>query len=189
VTVEISAFLDRKLARRFRTYDTDGDGFIERRDFVEAATRLAEEFGLVPESPVRQRLDALCLGLWEHLSTVTDTDDDGRIGPAEYKAAFAAGLLETPASFDDGYRPFLDVIMEIADEDGDGRLVADEHVRWTGSLMSLPDADAREVFRRLDQDGDGFVTTDDLLAAIRDYYFDDTPDSTGSWLLGPLDPA
>ncbi|HEY3607722.1 MAG TPA: EF-hand domain-containing protein [Pseudonocardiaceae bacterium] len=187
--MEISAFLDRKLARRFRTYDTDGDGFIERRDFVEAATRLAEEFGLVPESPVRQRLDALCLGLWEHLSTVTDTDDDGRIGPAEYKAAFAAGLLETPASFDHGYRPFLDVIMEIADEDGDGRLVADEHVRWTGSLMSLPDADAREVFRRLDQDGDGFVTTDDLLAAIRDYYFDDTPDSTGSWLLGPLDPA
>ena len=39
-------------------------------------------------------------------------------GPAEYKAAFVAGLLETPTSFDEGYRPFLDVIMQIADVDG-----------------------------------------------------------------------
>ena len=187
--MEISAFLDRKLARRFRTYDTDGDGFIERGDFVAAAARLGDEFGRAPGSPVRQRLDELCVGLWEHLSAVTDTDGDGRIGPAEYKAAFAAGLLETPTSFDEGYRPFLDVIMQIADVDGDGKLVADDHVRWTGSLMSLPEADAREVFRRLDQDADGFITTDDLLEAIREYYFNDDPDSAGSWLLGPLDPA
>ena len=55
--------------------------------------------------------------------------------------------------------------------------------------MSLPETDAREVFRRLDRDADGFITTDDLLAAIREYYFDDGPDSAGSWLLGPLDPA
>ena len=41
-TMEISAFLDRKPARRFRTYDTDGDGFIEREDFVAAAARPGE---------------------------------------------------------------------------------------------------------------------------------------------------
>jgi len=122
-----------------------------------------EMISIHDRGPVRQRLDELCMGLWEHLSTVADTDGDGRIGPAEYKAAFAAGLLETPTSFDEGYRPFLDVIMQIADVDGDGKLVAEEHVRWTGSLMSLPETDARDVFRRLDQDADGFITTDDLL--------------------------
>jgi Ca2+-binding EF-hand superfamily protein len=187
--MEISAFLDRKLARRFLTYDTDGDGFIEREDFVAAAARLGEEFGHALDSPGRQRLDELCVQLWQHLSTVADADSDGRIGQAEYKAAFAAGLLETPTSFDEGYRPFLDAIMEIADVDGDGKLDVDEHVRWSGSLMSLPETDARAAFRRLDQDGDGFITTHDLLEAIREYYFNDDPDSGGSWLLGPLDPA
>lgn len=78
--------------------------------------------------------------------------------------------------------------MQIADADRDGRLTADDHVRWTGSLMGLPEADAREVFRRLDQDDDGSITTDDLLEAIREYYFNDDPNSAGSWLLGPLDP-
>jgi Ca2+-binding EF-hand superfamily protein len=43
--LEISPFLDRKLARRFRTYDNDGDGFIEREDFEQAAARMSKAFG------------------------------------------------------------------------------------------------------------------------------------------------
>jgi EF hand len=58
--------------------------------------------------------------------------------------------------------------MAVADTDGDGMLDADEHVRWTGSLMNLPEADAREIHRRLDTDGDGFITAQDLLRAIHD---------------------
>ena len=187
--MEMSAFLDRKLARRFATYDSDGNGFIEREDFALAVARMADEFGHRPGSPARQRLHDLGLELWSHLVGVADADGDGRISEAEYKAAFAAGLLETPGSFDDGYRPFLDAIMEIADTDGDGRITHDEHIRWTGALMNLPATDAAEITRRLDGDGDGLITTDDLLEAIRAYYFDDDPaTSTGSWLLGPLEP-
>ncbi|WP_030257108.1 EF-hand domain-containing protein [Streptomyces violens] len=186
--MEISAFLDQKLARRFATYDSDGDGFIEREDFTSAVARTAEAFGHRPDSPARQRLHDLSLQLWSHLAKVADADGDGRISEAEYKSAFAAGLLETPGSFDDGYRPFLDAIMNIADADGDGKLTQDEHVRWTGALMNLPATDAAEVFRRLDGDADGLITTGDLLEAIREYYFNDDPQSTGSWLLGPLKP-
>ncbi|MBF6329557.1 hypothetical protein [Nocardia transvalensis] len=52
--------------------------------------------------------------------------------------------------------------------------------------MHLPADEAREIHRRLDTDGDGFVTTDDLLQAIHDYYFDENPEGVGSWLLGKL---
>ncbi|GII94330.1 EF-hand domain-containing protein [Sinosporangium siamense] len=186
--MEISPFLDRKLTRRFDTFDSDGDGFIAREDFELSVARLGREFGLEPETPPLRRLTELSLGLWAHLSTVADADADGRITVREYKKAFADGLLETPDSFDDGYLPFLEAIMAIADEDGDGRLSEDEQVRWTGALMGMPETDAKEVFRRLDHDGNGHITTDDLLEAIREFYFDDHPGSTGSWLLGPLDP-
>lgn len=185
-TTPPSTFLDRKLARRFRTYDLDGDGVIERRDFQHAADSMAEEFDQKPGSAAREQLTSLCLGLWEHLATVADHDDDGRISEAEYKAAFHSGLLETPESFDAGYVPFLHAIMDIADGDGDGKLTREEHVRWTGALMNLPATDAHEIARRLDADGDGLIGRDDLLAAIRAYYFDESPDSAGSWLLGPL---
>jgi Ca2+-binding EF-hand superfamily protein len=185
--MEISPFLDRKLARRFKTFDGNGNGFIERADLVEAAARMAEEFGHGADSAARRRLEDLSGGLWDHLAAVADADGDGRISESEYKAAFAAGLLETPESFDATYVPFLEAIMAIADADRDGKLTVDEQIRWTGSLMHLPEEDAREVFRRLDQDGDGYITTREMLEAIREYYFDERPGSAGAWLLGPLD--
>jgi hypothetical protein len=58
--------------------------------------------------------------------------------------------LETEESFEQGYRPFLDAIMAVADTDRDGMLNVDEYIGWTGALMHLPEADARECHRRLD---------------------------------------
>ncbi|MDZ8027111.1 MAG: EF-hand domain-containing protein [Nostoc sp. DedQUE11] len=180
-------FLDRKLSKRFRTFDDDRNGFIERSDFEMSVARLAEEFGHEEESPARQRLLEVCLGLWDHLLQVADTNTDGRISEAEYKAAFALGLLETTEAFDQSYMPYLSAIMDIVDQDQDGKLTVTDEIRWTGAMMHLCEQDAREVFRHLDQDADGFITTRDLLEAIRGYYFDDSLDSPGYWLLGPLD--
>jgi Ca2+-binding EF-hand superfamily protein len=181
--MQISDFLDRKLARRFQTFDYDGDGRIERSDFQTSATRLADEFDHSADSPARQRLMELSLGLWDHLVSVADADQDGTIDLDEYKNAFANGLLETEASFEQGYRPFLEVIMAVADTDGDGMLNAQEYVGWTGALMHLPEADARECHRRLDANGDGLVTTEDLLHAIHDYYFDEDPHGVAAGYL------
>ncbi|MFF7442690.1 hypothetical protein [Streptomyces sp. NPDC008122] len=75
----------------------------------------------------------------------------------------------------------------MADTDTDGQLSVGDHVRWTGSLMSLAAVDARQMHRRLDSGGDGRVTADHLVAAIRAYCFDEAPDSAGSRLLGQLD--
>ncbi|MVU76239.1 calcium-binding protein [Nocardia sp. ET3-3] len=184
--MEINDFLRRKLTRRFQTFDFDGNGRIERADFESSAARLAEEFGHGPDSPARKQLLELSLGLWEHLVSVADTDGDGSIDLGEYQRAFADGLLVTEQSFEQGYRPFLEAIMDIADTDGDGKLDVNEHIRWTAALMHLPEADARDIHRRLDTDGDGRITTDDLLHAIHDFYFDDDPNGVGSWLLGAL---
>jgi Ca2+-binding EF-hand superfamily protein len=180
-------FLDRKLSRRFRTFDDDRNGFIERFDFEMSVARLAEEFGHELESPARQRLLDLSLGFWEHLLQFADTNTDGRISETEYKTAFALGVLETTETFDQSYIPLLSAIMDIVDQDCDGKLTVTDEIRWTGAMMHLSEQDAREAFRRLDQDGDGFITTGDLLEAIRAYYFDDSSDSPGYWLLGPLD--
>ncbi|MFB2923723.1 EF-hand domain-containing protein [Aerosakkonema funiforme] len=152
-----------------------------------SVARLAEEFGHDSESPARQRLLDLSLDLWEHLLQVADTNSDGRISETEYKVAFALGLLETTETFDQNYMPFLSAIMDIVDQDGDGKLTVTDEIRWTGALMHLSEGDAREAFRRIDRDGDGFITTHELLEVIRAYYFDNSPDSPGYWLLGPLD--
>ena len=185
--MEISEFLDRKLSRRFKTFDQNRDGYIERDDFVIPVDRLASEFGLSADDERVSRLRALSIRLWEHLATVADVEHTGRITEAEYKDAFARGLLETPESFEAGYRPFLEAIMAIADHDADGKLALDEQIRWTVAFMALSENDPRETHRRLDSDGDGYITTDDLLDGIRGFYFDEGPDSPGSWMMVELD--
>lgn len=100
-------FLDRKLSKRFRTFDNDRNGFIEQSDFEISVARLAEEFGHDEESPARQRLLEVCLDLWDHLLQVADTNTDGRISEAEYKTAFVLGLLETTEAFDQTIRNSL----------------------------------------------------------------------------------
>lgn len=185
--MHITAFLDRKLTRRFETYDSDQDGYVERSDFEQAGARTTAAFGLSDDDLRAKRFQEQLLGVWDHLYAVTDANDDERISLGEYKAAFALGLLERPESFDDVYLPFLDSLMAVADHDGDGHLGVDEYVRWTGALMNLPPSVARGVHARLDHDGDGLISTDDLLAAIRAYYFSEDPEGPGAWLLGPLD--
>lgn len=184
--MEITAFLARKLARRFRTYDSDGDGFIGREDFTQAAERTTKAFGLADDDPKAVRFHNALIGLWEHLSSVTDQGHNGRISLEEYKKAFANGLLETPESFDEGYVPFLDAVMAIADEDGDGKLTVEEHVTWTGALMNLPETDARVIHDMLSGE-DGLTSTQALLEAIREFYFSEDPTKAGNWLLGSLD--
>ncbi|MFS8103958.1 EF-hand domain-containing protein [Lentzea alba] len=185
--MEITAFLDRRLTRRFETYDSDQDGFIERSDFEQAGSRTVAEFGLSADDLRAKRLHEHLLGVWDRLSAVTDTNDDDRISLTEYKTAFAHRLLERPESFDDTYLPFLDTLMAVADHDGDGHLGVDEYVRWSVALVNIPPSAARAAHARLDHDGDGLISTDDLLAAIRAFYFSEDPDGPGAWLFGPLD--
>ena len=180
--MEITPFLDRKLTHRFRTHDIDGDGFIERSDFEESVTTLGAEFGHDPDSPELQELMRLSVGLWEKLAAA-DTDHDGRISEAEYKATFAATLISDPDSLEQGYIPYIAAILRIADADGDGRLTAADQVRWTRALMRLPEEHVRDGFRQTDTDGDGYITTAEVLDGVRGYYNDHDPASAAAWTL------
>jgi Ca2+-binding EF-hand superfamily protein len=180
--MEITPFLDGKLGHRFRTHDADGDGFIQRSDFEESAARLGAEFGHEPDSPTLQSLMRLSVQLWDKLATA-DTDHDGRISEAEFKAAFAAALLDEPGALEQGYLPYVEAILRIADADGDGRLTVDDQVRWTRALMRLPEEHVRDGFRQTDTDGDGYITTGEVLDGVRGYYFDLDPGSAAAWTL------
>ncbi|WP_434445270.1 EF-hand domain-containing protein [Lentzea sp. E54] len=184
--MKTTAFLDRRLRRRFEIYDRNRDGYVERSDFDLASARLTSAFGLTADDLRAKRFHEQLLGVWGHLAAVADVNDDGRMSLAEYRTAFVRGLLGRPEAFDDVYVPYLDALLAVADHDGDGLLGVDEHVRWSRALMDVSEADAQAVHARLDHDGDGMIGAEDLLAALRAYYFSEDEDGPGAWLLGPL---
>ena len=99
----------REAARaEFERYDSDGDGMLTPEEVRQANQALGAGAATDPEVTA--------------FIAAADQDRDGRISVEEYKKAFANGLLETPESFDEGYVPFLDALMAIADEDDDAGL-------------------------------------------------------------------
>jgi hypothetical protein len=181
----MSDFLDLKLARRFATWDRDGNGFLEEADFVKGADRLGEAFGHAEDSPQRRRMRDLCLDLWQQMARIADFDRNGRITPEEYGRAFSELVLVKPGAFDAAYTPVIDALTAMADHDGDGKLDQQEYRAWFVSAFGLSEHDADTAFDKVDSDHDGHVTRSEMVAAIHDYYFSDDPEAPGNWLLGP----
>jgi Ca2+-binding EF-hand superfamily protein len=180
----ISPLVESKLERRFHTYDTDGNGVIERRDFELVPERVAMAFGLPADDRRIIQLRAVLLGVWSRLAETSDSDGDGRITMEEYKTGFAQHVLIDQQAYARAYQPFIDTMMEIADVDGNGRVTSDEYVRWYTALMCISPAEARESFTHLDRDGDGAITHQEMTDAVLEYYFSEDPDAPGNWMTG-----
>jgi Ca2+-binding EF-hand superfamily protein len=178
-----SAFHEQKANRFFSAIDANGDGLVDQADVDQAVARFGEAFGPAPSSPALQRLTQA----YSAVLALGDTDDDGRIGFDDFKNV-GPDVSENPAGIQ-AVRSLFDAMVQIVDGDGDGKLTKDEYARLFAIRLGVPEDRAHEAFSKLDTDGDGLVSTDQIVEAVREYDFNDDPASSGSWLLGPLGPG
>jgi Ca2+-binding EF-hand superfamily protein len=175
---------DRKLERAYGQLDIDGNGYVERDDIVGLGARLLVGFGESPTSTkgrsIIDRFDAL----WTTLAAQLDADHDGRILVDEYRQAMTAAFIEG-TEFDRVFRPAAMAISELCDVDGDGVVSAEEFGVAQNAFGTSAD-DAAAAFGKLDTNGSGTLTVDELVEAARDFYTSDDPDAAGNWLFGPL---
>lgn len=171
----ISHLPAQTLVMRFRHWDRNQNGYLERADIEASARRLGEAFGRAPQSPEQRALDQSCRRLWEILARRADIDLDGRIGKDEFVAAFSDGVLADPGTFDRVYRTLLENVVDVADTTGDGVLNREEYLRLMRTWYDAHEIDAVEAFRRLDRDGDGLLSREDLLRSATDFYLSDDP--------------
>ncbi|MCW2948970.1 MAG: calcium-binding protein [Actinoallomurus sp.] len=171
----ISEFPVRTLAARFQHWDRDHNGYIEWSDLEESARRVGEAFGQAADSPEQRALTKSCRQLWQTLARHADVDLDGRISQDEYVAAFSSEVMAEADAFDRVYRALLEDVVNLADANGDGKLNEEEYLRLLRSWYNADESDGAPAFRRLDRDGDGFLTHDELIQSATDFYFSDDP--------------
>ncbi|MFE7096796.1 EF-hand domain-containing protein [Streptomyces erythrochromogenes] len=122
---------------------------------------------------------------WQDLFTELDLDRDGRVTPEEYKLDMTRLYAQGGPAYDRSFRPMMRAILTIVDTDGDGVISPEEFHRAQEAFDTDPSpAHAEALFRRIDADGDGTLTLDELLGAVRDYYTGTDEDAPGNLLFG-----
>jgi Ca2+-binding EF-hand superfamily protein len=179
----LTDFQKKKLSVWFRICDTDGNGVLERSDYEQMTSRLITANGLQAGSPVADRIRAAYMEAWSKTEKLADADHDGKVTLEEFLGAMEGKLADKTV-----YKHLVDdqtaTIVELTDHDRDGRIVEADFVANLRAYGQTEEA-ARAAFRKLDRDGDGFLTKEELIASVQEFLFSEDPEARGNWLLGP----
>lgn len=177
--------LDRKLARAFTHLDADRSGVIDADDIIALGSRLLTALAEPTDSPKAERVMGGLADFWQDLFTELDIDRDGKVTPEEYKQGMTRLYAQGGPAYDRSFRPMMNAILTIVDTDGDGLISPQEFHRAQEAFDTrLSPADTEALFRRIDANGDGCLTVDELLAAVREYYTGTDEDAPGNLLFG-----
>lgn len=179
----VNDLLDRKLAASFTHLDADRDGFVDRADITRIADRMLEAFK-VPEVSGKGAayVDGL-LRFWESIEEACgNADETGRITARQYRDGLR-DAFDTPDKASRGLRPMAEATVELVDNDNDGRISRPEF-QTALRIFGIEASESATAFAKLDTNGDGHITTDELQVAINDFYLGTDPDAPGNWLFG-----
>lgn len=181
----LSRLQKRKAKYYFHLIDEDGNGLIEASDFALRAHRLATEQEVTGDEE-REALRREVVAWWDHLCTIADFDGDARITLSEWttywrilQKAVEDGERTAIATLDRAARGTLRAI----DQDGQGRVSQEDYACW---LTAWGVAESNEAFERLDRGKKGYLTVEDVVVAVREFYLSDDPMAPGNLLYGPL---
>lgn len=161
---------DTRLKRRFELWDSNGDGTIDRSDYETEARRILKAFGEQETSPKGRALLSAYLGMWDKLAGKAKVGAQGKVTLQQFTEVSEKEIVEGgDAGFDRNLRPTIEAIVNMCDTDGDGEVNPAEFKRWM-KAVGVDERQADSAFRQIDSNGNGQLTIEELVTAVRDYH-------------------
>ncbi|NYH54659.1 MULTISPECIES: EF-hand domain-containing protein [Nocardiopsis] len=155
-----------RLEERFRLWDNNGNGAIERSDFENEANGIISRLGAEGTAKGNALREAY-LGMFDQLAAAAGSQrmtKDQFVRVAEQKI-----IGRGDAGFAEIVQPTIQAIVDVLDVDGSGEISPSEMEKWFDAI-GLGGAEATRAFSELDTDGSGRLSTAELVAAVRDYH-------------------
>lgn len=165
----VTSEYERRIAARFAVFDQDGNGYIDREDFSQAAKALLAEFGTAARSDRGQALYIGAEAFWQGMAGIADRDGDQRITREEFVGGAVKRLRDNPDRFAEIARPFLQAALAVADTTGDGAVGVENTARVLKVLGVAEDL-AATAAASLGADGDGRIGEEEVVRAFARYF-------------------
>jgi len=158
-----------RLERRFMLWDTNGDGRIERSDWEAEARRILKSFGEDEKAPRGRAVLTSYLHMWDYLASLAGPGAQSLTLDQFKQVAHDHIVNPGDAGFSNVLRPTIRAIADLCDTDGDGKISPQEFKVWIRAV-GADVSSADDIFERIDENSDGYLTVDELVQAVRDYH-------------------
>ncbi|CAL9486780.1 Calerythrin [Actinosynnema sp. ALI-1.44] len=166
-----TAVKNERLEKRFDKWDVNGNGRIERSDLEAEAQRILKAFGEDQSSPQGRAVVDSFVGTFEYLAQRAGVGSNGSLDRNQFLQVIETEVFQGgDAGFGRVVRPMIQAILNLCDTDGDGEVTKAEFRRWM-EAVGVQGAQADKAFGQIDTNGNGSLTVDELVSAVKEYHF------------------
>ncbi|ACU37721.1 EF-hand domain-containing protein [Actinosynnema pretiosum subsp. pretiosum] len=166
-----TGIMQERLERRFDMWDSNHNGLNERSDYETEANNILRAFGEDASTPQGKALISSFTAMFEYFAEKAGVGPHGAMNKQQFMQVVEAEVFEGgDAGFSRAVRPTIQAIMNLIDTDGDGQINPVEFEKYL-RVIGVDDMSAQEAFAQIDTDGNGMLSIDELVDAVRAYHF------------------
>jgi len=178
-------FLAQKFARIFDYHDLTGDGKLDQADIDAYCKAFFAAYPDCPEDRKTQFQTQIRLNIDD---LVKSMDKDGVGYATRQQCIDHCFAIMTPDGVKykqlvEGYSTYL---VKVIDYSGDNKISLDEYLKWANCNPAVFKKSAEACFKKCDLNSDNFITPDEVVKCINQFFQSVNPEDPGNTFFGEL---
>ena len=178
----LSDFQKKKFTYLVKVMDPSGDGHIDDKDLELVVQRVAEVRGAGTPAAKLKELSDKYRFMHAGMMSMADTNKSGHVTLDEW-LAYLDKVVADKAMYEQLVGALTGLFHELMDHDGDGKNDLADYKSFL-RVLRVDEAQAADIFKRLDKNGDGQVTLPELNELLVDFYKGTDPEAPGNYFFG-----
>lgn len=180
----LTEFQTRKMTKLFSLYDYDGNGYLEKKDYLALGERIAADSNIKSGTTMYDMIMKRVLTDWTETVQFADIDQDGRISIEDW-LGFMNLAVENPAIYKVTVTDIAESFFESWDIDGSGKIGINEWKR-AFRIFGQSEHDGEAAFVALAGNANGSLSHDDVHTALDGFFRSNEPSDLCNAMFGSL---